>query len=96
MRAGRGVGKHFRRVFITPFTQRHIAEAGARGRAKAACLASLGDSGQRTVAGIQSVLEMLASCLHLIIREGDAAGAQFVGHVNDRRAIVIELFLDFQ
>ena len=75
LRAVGSIAKHFRRVFETAFTESHIAETCARGRAKAARLAQLRDYRQSAAACVERVLKMLARGFEVLVGKRDAAHA---------------------
>ena len=96
LRARGSVGEKFGRVFVARLAQGHVAETGARRRAKAARLAKLCNHWQGAAAGLQRVLKMFVRSFEIVIRKRDAPHAQLESHINDRDAIFLQLFSRFQ
>ncbi len=91
-----GFAEKLGRVRVLALPQRHIAQTGARGRAKAPCLSQLGHDRQGAATGFERVLKVFARGVEIVVRERDAAHAQLVSHVNDRHPIFVKLLLRFQ
>ena len=88
--------EQFGGILVTAFFQSDVTQAGARSSTKASRLAELGDNRQRATAGIERILKMLLRGWQIVSGERDASHAQFVGHVNDRDPIFVQLLLRFQ
>ena len=93
LRAVGSIAKHFRRVFETTFAESDVAQTRARGGAKATRLTQLCDHRQSAAAGIERILKMFARRFEILVRERNAAHAEFERHINNRDPILIEFFL---